>query len=78
MSNATARLAAWACGPDSFERHLRKTIMAETCVCGSPPNADCERCRLVARVAELEALVASLSERVHKQSELLSKRAEKE
>jgi hypothetical protein len=33
--------------------------------------------RLDARVRELESLVASLSERCHKQSELLSKKAER-
>lgn len=32
--------------------------MSETCVCGGStanPNPDCERCQLVARIAELEA-----------------------
>lgn len=39
--------------------------MSEPCVCGgSPaqPNPDCERCQLVARIAQLEAEVERLKE----------------
>lgn len=36
-----------------------------------------ERTALKARIAELEALVLSQADRIHKQSELLSKKSEK-
>ncbi len=30
------------------------------CVCGGPPNRDCERCQLRERIAELEGALADM------------------
>jgi hypothetical protein len=58
--------------PDTSDCDDRFVIAARTDVPALLDHADAQD----RRIAELEALVRSLSERVHKQSELLSKRAE--